>query len=90
MKINCSDCVMYNTQHCDDCLVTAVLHPPADGVELDPELDPPLSALADAGLIPVLRFRPRAGAPGTEIAGGEPAKRSRGEPAERARAREAG
>jgi len=59
MRIECSECEMYRSNHCDDCLVTAMLHPPAGPVEIDEDLDPPLQALAGAGLIPVLRFRPR-------------------------------
>ena len=59
MKIDCTECEMYRTQHCDDCLVTALLHPPAAPVEIDEDLDPPLQALAGAGLVPVLKFRPR-------------------------------
>ncbi len=50
---------MYRSQHCDDCLVTALLHPQSTAVEIEDELDPPLQTLAGAGLIPVLRFRPR-------------------------------
>ena len=59
MKIVCSECVMYRSSHCDDCLVTALLHPPDAAVEIDEDLDPSLRTLSDAGLIPVLRFRPR-------------------------------
>ncbi len=59
MRIDCTQCEMYRTEHCDDCLVTALLHPPAVPIEIDRDLDPPLQALSDAGLIPVLRFRPR-------------------------------
>ena len=59
MRIDCTQCEMYRTEQCDDCLVTALLHPPTGPVEIDDELDPPLRALAGAGLIPVLRFRPR-------------------------------
>ena len=59
MKIVCTDCQMYNSPHCDDCLVTALLHPPEAPVEIDEDLDPPLQALSGAGLIPVLKFRPR-------------------------------
>ncbi len=59
MKIVCTDCVMYETDHCQDCLVTAMLHPPSSQVDIDEDLDPSLQALAGAGLIPVLRFRPR-------------------------------
>lgn len=59
MRIECSSCEMYQTHHCDDCLVTALLHPQADAVEIDEDLESPLGALAEGGLIPVLRFRPR-------------------------------
>lgn len=59
MRIECGNCAMYRTQHCDDCLVTALLSPEADTVDIDEGLDRPLEALSDAGLIPVLKFRPR-------------------------------
>jgi hypothetical protein len=49
---------MFQTEHCEDCLVTAVLHPPGTEVEIDEELDSPLRALSGAGLLPVLRFQP--------------------------------
>jgi hypothetical protein len=59
MRIDCTQCEMYQSEHCEDCLVTAVLHPQAGPVEIDEELDPPLQQLAGVGLIPVLKFRPR-------------------------------
>ena len=59
MRIECTKCEMYQTSHCDDCLVTALLHPSEEAVDIDEELDPPLRALAGSGLIPVLKFRPR-------------------------------
>lgn len=59
MKIDCTNCEMYRSEHCDDCLVTALLHPPEREVEIEEDLDEPLGALAGAGLIPVLKFRPR-------------------------------
>jgi hypothetical protein len=59
MKIDCTSCEMYRSEHCDDCLVTALLHPPDGVVEIDEALDPSLRALSGAGLIPVLKFRPR-------------------------------
>jgi hypothetical protein len=59
MKIDCQSCVMYRTSHCDDCLVTALLHAPTDSIEIPEEDESPLQALSGAGLIPVLRFRPR-------------------------------
>ncbi|HVL64554.1 MAG TPA: hypothetical protein VM573_05215 [Actinomycetota bacterium] len=65
MKIDCTQCEMYRSTHCDDCLVSAVLHPIDAPVEIDDELGSSVGALAGAGLIPVLRFRPRA-EPATE------------------------
>jgi hypothetical protein len=59
MRIECTSCEMYQTEHCDDCLVNALLHPPTGAVDIDDELDDSLEALSLAGLIPVLRFRPR-------------------------------
>ena len=59
MRIDCTQCEMYQSEHCEDCLVTAVLHPQAGPVEIDAELDPPLQQLAGVGLIPVLKFKPR-------------------------------
>lgn len=64
MKIDCHECEMYRSQHCDDCLVTALLHPPEGVVDIDEGLDSPLRQLSGAGLIPVLRFRPRDESPG--------------------------
>ena len=61
MKIDCAECEMYRSEHCADCLVTAVLHPPTGTVEIDEHLDSSLRTLSGAGLIPVLKFRPRAG-----------------------------
>jgi hypothetical protein len=60
MRIDCHECSMYQTAHCDDCLVTVMLHPPGDVVEIDEGLDDSLRTLSGAGLIPTLKFRPRA------------------------------
>ncbi len=60
MQIECSQCEMYRSAHCDDCLVTSLLHPPDGVVDIDEELDPGLQALSGAGLIPILKFRQRA------------------------------
>jgi hypothetical protein len=59
MKIDCTQCEMYRPDHCADCLVTALLHPPEGQIDIDEDLDPSLRALSGAGLIPVLKFRPR-------------------------------
>jgi hypothetical protein len=50
---------MYRSEHCEGCLVTAVLHPPEDVAEIDDDLEDCIETLSGAGLIPVLRFRPR-------------------------------
>jgi hypothetical protein len=60
VRIECGRCEMYESEHCADCLVTALLHPPAGAIEIDDELDASLQALSRAGLIPVLKFRARA------------------------------
>jgi hypothetical protein len=59
MRIECTECEMYQSSHCDDCLVTALLHPLDDAIDIDESLDGPLQTLSGAGLIPVLKFRPR-------------------------------
>ena len=59
MKIDCTQCEMYRSDHCQDCLVTALLHPPEVQLDIDEDLDPSLQALSGAGLIPVLKFRQR-------------------------------
>jgi hypothetical protein len=72
MRIDCDDCQMQGTHHCDDCLVTALLHPPEGAVEIPDEMGTSFGALAGEGLIPVLRFRPRDGSEDGEREEGEP------------------
>lgn len=69
MRIECGECEMYQSSHCDDCLVTALLHPIDDVVEIDETLDASLQTLSGAGLIPVLKFRPREPSPGQPNSG---------------------
>ena len=59
MRIDCRTCEMYRSRHCDDCLVTALLHPVGAEVDIDDDLSDSLGALTGAGLVPVLKFRPR-------------------------------
>ena len=68
MRIECADCEMYQSDHCDDCLVMALLHPPDGIVDIDEDLDGPLRTLSGAGLIPVLKFRPRGAAGDDHVA----------------------
>lgn len=70
MQIDCSQCEMYRSAHCDDCLVTSLLHPPDGVVDIDEELGSGLQALSGAGLIPILKFRPRSEAPPAETGEG--------------------
>ncbi len=61
MKIDCAGCEMFRSQQCRDCLVTFLVRAPDESVEIADELGEPLEALAGAGLVPVLKFRPRGG-----------------------------
>lgn len=69
MKIDCTQCEMYRSAHCEDCLVSVLLHPMGGPVELEEELGEPLRNLSGAGLIPVLKFRPRPDPPAEPDAG---------------------
>lgn len=61
MLIECSTCVMQHTDHCRDCVVTVLLEPSPrrHGVVVDAEEERALRELADAGLIPEIRMRPK-------------------------------
>jgi hypothetical protein len=63
VKIDCHECSMYRSEHCQDCLVTVMLHPPGDVVEIDEDLDDSIRTLSGVGLIPTLKFRPRGPSP---------------------------
>jgi hypothetical protein len=58
MRIECERCEMYESDHCSDCLVTALLHP-GEAVDIDEDVGSSLRTLAGSGLIPTLKFRPR-------------------------------
>ena len=61
MLIDCDSCVMQNTHHCRDCVVTAVVHRSSKQREMVIDLDEEraLRELAGAGLIPEIRMRRR-------------------------------
>lgn len=61
MIVDCQDCEMYESEHCKDCLVMAVLSH-RDGLPLviDQEQEPAISLLQEAGLAPVLKFTKKA------------------------------
>ena len=60
--ISCDECVMQHTAACDDCIVTFLCdREPADAVVVDVSEARALRVLSDAGLVPSLRHRRRAG-----------------------------
>jgi hypothetical protein len=62
MEINCDDCVMQHTTACDDCVVSFIVdRQPGDAIVFDAEEERAVRMLANAGLVPALRHRRRAG-----------------------------
>lgn len=62
MEINCDDCVMQHTSTCDDCMVSFIVdRQPGEAIVIDVEEERAVRLLSDAGLLPELRHRRRAG-----------------------------
>lgn len=62
MIIDCKECEMYMSSHCQDCFVMAVLTRTKDEpLVIDDVQEPAIVKLQEAGLAPVLRFRKKAG-----------------------------
>ena len=62
MIIDCKDCEMYQTDHCEDCFVMAVLtRRGEEPLELEEDERKAMASLQKAGLAPILKFRRRAG-----------------------------
>ena len=61
MLISCDTCAMQHTEHCNDCVVQALVAPsPRKGALIvDVEEERALRELANAGLIPEIRMRRR-------------------------------
>jgi len=60
--ISCSDCLMRDTEACDDCVVSFIAgRDPDDAVVIDVEEARAVRLLAGAGLVPELRHVPRGG-----------------------------
>jgi len=55
MLIECDKCLARNTEACDDCVVTFVLHS-GSCLDLDDEELDALAVLAEEGLVPRLRL----------------------------------
>jgi hypothetical protein len=61
-SIDCRTCVMQDTSACDDCVVTFICSRSADdAVVVDVDEWKAVRLLQDAGLVPKLRHRSRAG-----------------------------
>lgn len=61
MIIDCSACEMFQSAHCQDCLVTAVLYPRQENLVIDAEEEQAIGHLQEAGLAPPLKFQRKAG-----------------------------
>jgi hypothetical protein len=61
MIIDCHECQMYQSSHCQDCFVTAILSKNDGPVVFEPEEEDAVRHLQDAGLAPVLKFKRKAG-----------------------------
>jgi hypothetical protein len=60
--ISCDDCVMRETQACDDCIVSFLCdREPGDAVVIDADEARAVRLLTGAGLTPRLRHQARAG-----------------------------
>lgn len=62
MEINCDECAMQRTSTCDDCVVSFIVNrQPGEAIVIDAEEERAVRLLSDAGLVPELRHRRRAG-----------------------------
>jgi hypothetical protein len=61
MIIDCSKCEFFETEACNDCLVTAILHPKDEPLDIEEEEQSAIATLQQAGLAPVLKFKRKAG-----------------------------
>lgn len=62
MVIDCETCARQHSSECDDCVVTYLVdHEPGVPVVLGRQEQRAVELLADAGLVPRSRFRPRHG-----------------------------
>lgn len=62
LRIDCADCVMRDTDACDDCLVTFIAGRDSDdALVIDVSEARAVRLLSRAGLVPELRHQPRTG-----------------------------
>jgi len=62
LRIDCDECVMHETDACDDCVVSFIVgRDPGDAIVVDVAEQRALKALGERGLVPRLRHETRAG-----------------------------
>jgi hypothetical protein len=60
MRIDCDECVMQDTEVCEDCVVTFVMNrEPGEPVVIDVAEERAMRMLGGAGLVPRLRLVPK-------------------------------
>ncbi|MGH2767463.1 MAG: hypothetical protein ACRDIF_00690 [Actinomycetota bacterium] len=59
MIIDCGECEAYQSSHCKDCFVMAVLSFQGESLWMGAEEQEAISHLCEAGLAPALKFRRR-------------------------------
>ena len=60
MRIDCDECVMQDTEVCEDCVVTFVMdREPGEPVVIDVAEERAMRMLGGAGLVPRLRLVPK-------------------------------
>ena len=59
LHVDCDTCAARGPA-CQDCVISVLLGAPGQAVDLDPDEQAALSALADSGLVPPLRLIPGA------------------------------
>lgn len=59
LVIDCNACAMRDTDACRDCVVSYLLDRPEGGVVFDAAEERAIRAMGRAGLLPLVRFRPK-------------------------------
>lgn len=62
LDIDCDSCAMQHTDACADCVVTHILDRPEGAVVFDADEERAIRAMSRAGLLPIVRWRPKTGA----------------------------
>lgn len=57
-SIDCGTCVMRDTDACGDCVVMAIVNPPEGAIVFDAAEERAIRAMATAGLLPLVKYRP--------------------------------